>query len=144
MKRTVALIIVVLAAGVMAAAQNTEKPNETVSMRIPHVALSTGERIVGFEINLTSGMVRSASGLPIGWYLEVDNDPSWSTTIKGNISVGAAALDPNEFRKLRITVQKDTTYNPFAVSGTVVVTTDFEKTRSIPVAAGDFEVSKPK
>ncbi len=134
---------VLLTASVMVAAQNTEKTNETVSFRVPHVATSTGERIVSFEIKLTSGMVEAVSNLPMGWYVEVDNDPSWDTTIEGNIRVGAAALDPDEFRKLRITVQKDTTYSPFAVSGTVAVTTDFEKTRNIALSAADFEMSKP-
>lgn len=144
MKRIIALLAVLLTASVMAAAQNTEKTNETVTVCIPHVATSTGERIVGFEIELTSGMVQSISNLPMGWYVELDNDASWNTTIKGNASVGAAALDPDELRKLRITVQKDTTYNPFAVSGTVAATTDFKKTRNIPLAAADFELSKAK
>jgi hypothetical protein len=142
MKRKVALIAALLTASVMAAAQNTAKTNETFVLRIPHVLTTSGERIVGFEIELTSGMVQSVSNLPIGWYVQVNNDASWNTTIKGNVSVGAAALEPDELRQVRITVQKDTTKNenPFAVSGTVAVTTDFEKTRNILLVAADFEV----
>ncbi len=131
-----------LSASVMAAAQNTGKTKETLSLRISHVQTTKGERIVGFEIEVTSGMVRSVSNLPIGWYVQVDNDASWNTTIKGNVSVGAAALEPDELREVCITVSRDTTkdQNPFAVLGTVAVTTDFEKTRKLPLATADFEV----
>ena len=89
-------------------------------------------------------MMQTISNIPMGWYVELDNDASWKTTIKGNTSVGAAALYPDELRKLHITVQKDTTNKPFAVSGTVAVTMGFEKTRNIPLAAADFELSKAK
>ena len=146
MKRKASLIAALLTASVMAAGQNTAKTSETLSLCIRHVATTSGERVVGFQIGLTSGMVRSVSDLPNGWYIEVDNDASWNTTIKGNIGVGAAALEPDELRHVRITVQKDTTRNdnPFAVSGTVAVTTDFHQTRDIPLVAADFEMSKVK
>ena len=143
MNRRAALIALLLVASLVAVAQNAYA-NETVSLCIPHVATAGGERIVGFEIALTGGMVRSVSNLPLGWYLELDNDPSWHTTIKGNIRVGAAALDSKELRKLRITIQKDTTLSKFAVSGKVALTTDSEKTRNIVLAADDFEVSAAK
>lgn len=86
-------------------------------------------------------MVQSISNLPLGWDVQVDNDPSWHTTIKGNIRVGAAGLGANEFCKLRIAIQKDTTYSKFSVSGKVAVTTDFEKTRNIALVGGDFKLA---
>jgi len=141
MNRKVALIALLLTVSVVGVAQNVAKASETVSLSIPHITTAKGERIVGFEIELTAGMVQSLSNLPLGWYVEVDNDPSWRTTIKGSIRVGAAALDANDFRKLRVTIQRDTTYSKFSVSGTVALTTDFERTRKIALVGGDFELS---
>ena len=54
MKRIIALVVMLLTVGVVAAAQQTEKTNETITLCIPHVATSSGERIVGFEIEVTS------------------------------------------------------------------------------------------
>ena len=146
MKRQGTLIAILFMASVMAAAQDTAKKHESLSLCISHVVTTSGEHIVGFEIELTSGMVQSVSNLPKCWYVQVDNDASWNTMIKGNVRVGAAALEPDELRQLRVTVRKDTTRNdtPFAVSGTVAVTTDFEKARDIPLVAADFELSKVK
>ena len=142
MKREIALITLLFTISITAIAQNAANKDETVTVCIPHVATAPGERIVGFEIELTAGWVQSVSHIPLGWYVEVDNASAWRTTIGGSISVGAAALDPNDLCKMHITVQKDTKYDQFAVSGTVTVTTDFEKTRNIAVAGTDFEVTK--
>ena len=141
MNRKVALIAGLFAASLAAVAQNAAKANENVALSIPHVTTAASERIVGFEIELTAGMVQSISNIPLGWDVQVDNDPSWRTTIKGNIKVGAAALDANEFCKLRIAIQKDTTYSKFSASGKVVATADFEKTRNIPLVGSDFKVA---
>jgi len=133
-----------LAATFVAIAQVPQSTNETVSVSIPHLATFSGERIVALEIHVTAGVVQSVSNLPIGWYVVVDNDASWCTTIKGNTEVGAAALSAGELRNLRLTVKKDTTYQKFALSGTVSVTQDFEKTRSVSLGTSDFAVSPAK
>ncbi len=86
-------------------------------------------------------MVQSVSGLPGGWYVVVDNDASWRITVKGNVTVGAAALEADDLRKLQVTIKKDTSYQKFTLSGSVATTKDSQKTRNIQLTLADFAVS---
>jgi len=99
------------------------------------------ERVVAFEIDLTSGMVVSLSNLPKGWYVVVDNDASWRTKVRGNTLVGAAALDPQGFRNIQLTVEKNESLLPFAVSGEVSVTTNSGKERLIRLGKADMSIA---
>jgi len=127
---------------VYAVAQDRTPHYKKLSVSIPNLICSADERIVGFEIEITAGMVRSVSNLPMGWHLIVDNDASWRTKITGTTEVGAAALSPSDLKKLRLLVTKDGTESAFAVTGTASVTKDFQNSRSIALRGSDFAVSK--
>jgi hypothetical protein len=108
-------------------------------VRVQHLQVATGERIVSFEIHVIAGAFRGFSNLPLGWRLEIDNDSSWQTGFKGTIDVGAASLTPQEFEKLRFLIEKAKFEIPkFHLSGTVSVTKDFETTTKIPLQMSDF------
>lgn len=120
-----------------AGAANAQAQRYTV--RVQHLQVAAGERIVSFELHMIAGAFRGFSNLPLGWRLVIDNDSSWQTGFKGAIDVGAASLTPEQFEKLQFLIEKAKFENPkFDVSGTVSVTRDFEKTRTIPLKMSDF------
>jgi hypothetical protein len=123
------------------AAEAAAQSNKTFSVSVPHVEMANGERVVSFEISVTAGTVQAVSNLPIGWYVVVDNDASWRTTIKGNTTVGAASLTAEQFQNLWLVVKKDETYSKFSVSGKASVTKDFKKERLLVLKTGGFAVT---
>ena len=56
---------------------------------------------------------RSSEALSLRSLDGSDNDPSWRAAVKGSIRVGAAALDPNQLRKLRMAAAKYLFKNPY-------------------------------
>jgi len=116
---------------------------QAVSVSIPSLKIAANERIVGLRIHIRSGMIAQLPKVPLGWSLSIDNDPSWNTTIGGNLIVGSAALDSSFFRNFLV-VQKDKTPDiPFALSGEVSVTKDWEHFRTIKLEAKDFAFKNP-
>jgi hypothetical protein len=115
----------------------------SLSISIRHLKLAPGERIVGVDLHLTSAMVSSIPKIPFGWNLTIDNDPSWDTSFKGGIVVGAAALDEKDLRDFVI-VEIDEKYNPFAMTGEVIVTSDFQSERRISLHMENLEFKAVK
>jgi hypothetical protein len=134
------LLLVISSSGAAPHAANNQQEG-TYSISVPLLRTSVGERVVSFEIDVTAGTVQAVSSLPIGWYVAVDNDASWRTKVTANTTVGAAALSPEQFQRIRLLVKKDETYLKFDVSGSVSVTKDFEKERHIPIRMDQFEVT---
>jgi hypothetical protein len=130
-----------LALMLLVSAGAAEKPAEyTVS--ISNVRVSAGESVVSFEIDVTAGAFESVSDVPVGWYLTVDNDASWQTKIKANTTVGAAALKPEDLRKLRFKVKKNEFGDlKFDLAGTVSVTKDYQKERPLHLKMSDFALT---
>jgi hypothetical protein len=59
--------------------------------------ISQNERFSRFDLHIRSAMVVGFRRIPIGWHVEIDNDPSWVTQMSGISIVGAANLAPTEF-----------------------------------------------
>ena len=135
------IAVVVSLALVMAALGQQPAKRKAYSVSVPRLTTTTGERVVSFDIRITAGEVQALSNVPIGWYVVVDNDPSWRTKVSGNTTVGAASLSADEFQKIRLVVNSDETYLKFAVTGTVSVTKDFAKERPITLKTADFLVT---
>jgi len=110
---------------------------------IQNVQLRSGERIVGLELHIVAGAFDSFDSLPVGWYITIDNDASWQTSVEANARVGAAALDMGSLRKIRVGILENE-FNDlkFQVSGTVIVTTDFVNERRIELTANNFGPEK--
>jgi ABC-type amino acid transport substrate-binding protein len=144
MKRRLTTLVLLLAASASAVPLDTAKDSKLVSVSISHLETSAKERVVLFEVDLTSAMVKSVSNVPKGWYVVVDNDASWRTKVTGNVLVGAAAVSPEELKQLRLVVEKDESLSKFAVTGSVSVTENFEETRNVQLRNSDFAVSSTK
>ncbi len=112
------------------------------TLSVQTIKLAAGERIVSFEIRITAGAFRTISDLPLGWTVDIDNDPSWHTKVTGSLMVGAAALSPEELKKTKFLIEKEEFEDlRFQIEGTVVVTTDFVKTRNIQLNSSDFRLT---
>lgn len=59
--------------------------------------------------------------MTIGWSIHVDNSPAWKTTVRGSISIGAAALTRYEtdFFENFIVVQNNPSDCPMTVEGEI-------------------------
>lgn len=115
----------------------------TVSIR--NLEVRAGERVEQFLIEVTAGAFEAMSPIPVGWYFQFDNDASWNTYVKGQVTVGAAALSADQLKQLRFRVRKNEGGGvTFAVSGTVALTTDFETTRELSLRMSDFSVTPVK
>jgi hypothetical protein len=100
------------------------------------------ERIIGFEVKITSGKVDSFLSVPIGWSINIDNDPSWQTKITGSFAVGAAALRPDLLSNI-IRIEKNESIDlRFNIEIDIIVTKDFEKERTIHLKMNDLILRK--
>jgi hypothetical protein len=54
-----------------------------------------GERLSKFDLHIHSAMVIRFRTIPVGWQINIDNDPSWMTQVSGTAVVGAADLEPS-------------------------------------------------
>jgi hypothetical protein len=114
---------------------------EDLGVSVSNLSISTGEVIVSFEIDVTAGAIKSISNVPVGWYIIVDNDPSWQTKIKGNVRVGSASLSVEDFRKLQFVVEKNEFGDlSFGLSGLAFVTSDYNKQKQVPIMTADFAI----
>jgi len=119
--------------------------NRRYAVSVDNLALTIDERITNFEIQITAGAFRDISNLPVGWEIDVDNDASWQTTVKASCQVGAASLEPEEFKKLKFLVEKSGGEDlKFGLGGAVYVTKDFQKGSRIPLKMSDFTVTPLK
>jgi hypothetical protein len=111
-----------------------------VSVSLPALRIAAGERVVGFEFEVTSGRIAQITDIPIGWNISVDNDASWDTKIHASVLVAAAALDGSCFKEFAVIEKEGNTERPFEIKGKIDVSTDFSKVREIQVRMKDFTV----
>jgi len=107
---------------------------------LPDLKGPPGARVVGFCINLTAAGVYRIEHIPMGWSVEIDNDASWRTVIKGSVQVGAAALNFDDFRDFLIIQKNEFGDEKFTIAGQLVLTRDFVHQSVKNLAARDFEV----
>ena len=72
---------------------------EEVSVTIPPSSLrfQHGERIGGFEVNISGGQIVSFPNIPKGWGICIRNEPNQTARVGGNAIVGSAFLEPSFF-----------------------------------------------
>lgn len=56
-----------------------------------------GERVVAFQVDVKNARICHMKDIPAGWDISINNDPSWNSTLKATVLVGAAAIDETEF-----------------------------------------------
>ena len=123
---------------------STQGRAQTFAASLPSLKLQPGERITAFQIHAASARITALLDTPLGWHLDIDNDPSWHTSINGNIIVGAAALDANFLRRF-LRIEKEPESNePIRLAGQLTVTaydkTGNEHTHTVKVQSVDFQL----
>lgn len=78
----------------------------TYAFSIENVKIPNNEKVVSMEIKISSGSISSIQNVPPGWYFEINNDPSWQSTVKGNTLIGAASLSTNDLKKITFSAEK--------------------------------------
>lgn len=134
--RSVVVVLAILALASLIGGQ--PPPGQTVSVSIPNLQTTAKERVIGFELHITSGRIAAVPNVPIGWQISIDNDASWNTVIKASSTVGAAALTGDFFRKFLVVEKNTSLGTPFGVHGEVAVTENFATARRIRIAMADL------
>lgn len=105
------------------------------------LAITPGERIVGFDLHVAPAYVSSMRKLPLGWRVAVDNDASWHARVQGSYEVGVAALEPAALDGL-LQVTADEAQGPLHVTGEVVTTRDFRHEHRIELRPADVVLQR--
>jgi hypothetical protein len=136
------LWIVSAAVALAAITGGSEPPAGTIiSVSIPALHIAAGERVVGFDFQVTSGRIVQVPNMPIGWNISVNNDPSWNTKMDASIIVAAAAVDASFFNHFLLIEKEATPDSPFQIKGELLVSKDFSKTTAIHVGMRDLTLT---
>ena len=94
------------------------------------------------EIDVDAGAIESLTNVPAGWYIGIDNDPSWHAKVKADTIVGAASMSPSDLRRIQAVIRKNEFGDlKFRLSGSVSITKDFEKETPLPLQMSDFAIA---
>ena len=137
------LLTACLCLSFLAASALSAQGYKTTSVSLTNIQLQKGERVIGIELHGNAAAFKTLTNLPVGWNLNIDNSPSWQSKMEGSLQVGSAALDLNALQRLRITLY---VYEfgdlHFGLSGKIVVTSDYEKERTLHLDSANFSLSK--
>lgn len=95
------------------------------------VELRPGERIIAFELTISSGRIAALPTVPTGWSVTVENYPTWRTHVAGSILIGVAALDPADLKDFAVVEAYDPETGRFDVELVLIVTADFQRERRV-------------
>jgi hypothetical protein len=118
-----------------------DKP-DVYAISIPNLHVDSSSSIVALELNINAGSVLAVQNIPIGWILNINDDVSWRTKIKGNTTLGAASLAADELKRLTFIVRRnETEHFQFDISGTATISKPFQKRQDIPLTLKDFSLA---
>jgi hypothetical protein len=141
MARTLSVVFCCLLLSCCLSARDSAKAS-TYQVSIRGVELSSGEVITNVEVKVRAGAFRAISNMPVGWYLGVQNDASWQTSVTANSLVGAASLSNEELKRLTFLIEKNEFIDlKFNISGAVYVTKDYANTRRIELKMSAFSLA---
>lgn len=119
-------------------------PGERVEITVPQIPLQKSERIVEFDLTVRSGQVIGINKIPKDWSIDLAGEQSTETKITGGCSHGAGALHKStELPTFAVIVEKPLEPSmKFTAKAKIRVSSDFEKTREIEVAAEKLVIKK--
>lgn len=119
-------------------------PGERVEITFPQIPLQKGERVVEFELTVRSGQVIGMNKIPKDWSIDLAGEQSLETKISGGCKHGAGALHKStELPTFAAIVEKPLEPSiKFTAKAKIRVSSDFEKTREIEVAAEKMVIMK--
>ena len=103
--------------------------DQVVWLSVPPGDFKRNERIVGFELKVTAGAIRSVPNVPAGWYISISNDAIGVGEMRGNAQVGAAALDQSYFNSFVSIERRELGDLKFRIELEVALTADFVNER---------------
>jgi hypothetical protein len=125
---TAAAVVLVIALSSAAAELECHAPSGTFNVSFPRrFQVPAGERIVGFELSVTSADVVGMTRIPQGWSMKLDADKA-SRKISGFIQQGKRAiLATTELPAFTIAVDAiPPAEHPFQLEGIVYTSSDLE------------------
>jgi hypothetical protein len=137
---TAATFLVLVSGAAERSAGAAPPHRQFVLVSLPALPIGAGERVVGFDFEVTSGRIAKITDMPIGWNISVGNDASWNTKLHASVLVAAAALDGSYFKDFGVIENEGNAESPFENKGKIVVSTDFSKVREIQVGMKDFAI----
>ena len=123
---TAFLVLVPGKAGVMRTG-GTQAHRHFVLVSLPTLHMAAGERVVGFDFDVTSGRIAQITDIPIGWNVSADNDASWNTKIHAFVLVAAAALNGSYFKDFAVIERESEAETPFEIRGRSLCPRIFQK-----------------
>jgi len=119
-------------------------PGERVEITFPQIPLQKGERVVEFDLTVRSGQVIEMNKIPKDWSIDLAGEQSSETKITGGCRHGAGALHKStELPTFAVIVEKPLEPSmKFTAKAKIRVSSDFEKTREIEVAAEKMVIKK--
>jgi hypothetical protein len=102
MTRRLFFIAVAILVGVSADCRVDQSSIYHLSFRTFRVAPS--ERVSKFDLHLRPAMIVGFRSIPVGWQINIDNDPSWITEVSGIAVVGTADPEEQAFRPWFLTL----------------------------------------
>ena len=107
--------------------------NNLYTLSVTNLSLDKGERIVAYRVKITAGGVYSIPHLSQGWTVTINNEGSWDSTIKGGITIGAAAEDLNYFNDFLVIAKMPGVTSTIGVEMEIFTTKDFIQEKRIVV-----------
>jgi hypothetical protein len=100
-----------------------------------------GERVSKFDLHFRSAMIIGFRSIPVGWQINIDNDPSWVTQVSGMAVVGAADLEASALRPWFVSLLSEPSGGSvrgeeITVEGTITLSIG-DRTRVIPIGGSD-------
>lgn len=117
-----------------------DKP-DVYDVSIPNLKISPDQSVTSFQINVNAGSIVGTSNIPVGWNVLIEDDVSWRSRVKANATAGAASLSAEELKRLIFVVRRNEgAAFKFDVSGSSIVSKNFEDPKKMPLAMADFSL----
>ncbi len=118
-----------------------DKP-DVYAISIPKLKADPQGSITGLEIRINAGTVQGVQNIPIGWNMSIEDDANWISKVRGNSTIGAASLSPDELKRIVFLVRRNERENfNFDVSGTFTVSKNSERPQKIQATMQDFSLT---
>ena len=93
-------LLLLMAVGIFFGISVNSRADQETTYHLAFLSLDQlpGERVAKFDLHIRSAMIIGFRSIPVGWQINIDNDPSWTTQVSGTAIVGAAWLEPSALR----------------------------------------------
>ena len=139
----IALVLIQSCKSEKAPIPDAKVEDELFMLSFPTIPLKDNERIVGLEVTITHGSVKSINNIPEDWSIDLKADPQWQPKVTGVAHHGAGALTETSQLQSFLTIRPWTgKWFVLNVEAKLFTTTDFEKTKTLSFKMTDLRLTK--